>query len=132
VRRGNRVAILCFGTLLPQAMEAAAQFDATVVDMRWVKPIDTDRVLELVRDHALLVTLEENVVAGGAGSAINEFLSEQRASIDVVNLGIPDRLIEHGDHADQLQWAGLDAASIAARIRQRLNSVPYAAFGEVI
>jgi len=119
VRSGERVAILNFGTLLPQAMAAAQQLNATVVDMRWVKPMDEAKVLELSRRYDLLVTLEENVVAGGAGSAVNEFLAAQGQSLSVINLGIPDIFVEHGSHADQLAWTGLDAESILRSIKAR-------------
>ena len=116
VRSGERVAILNFGTLLPQAMSAAQQLNATVVDMRWVKPIDEKMLLDMAQRHSLLVTLEENAVAGGAGAAVNEFLAAQEYPLKVINLGLPDSFIEHGSHADQLAWAGLDANSILQRI----------------
>jgi 1-deoxy-D-xylulose-5-phosphate synthase len=116
VRSGERVAILNFGTLLPEAMAAAKQLNATVADMRWVKPMDEEMVLALAQRHSLLVTLEENAVAGGAGAAVNEFLAAQGQSVSMVNLGIPDIFVEHGSHADQLAWTGLDVASIYQRI----------------
>jgi 1-deoxy-D-xylulose-5-phosphate synthase len=116
VRRGERVAILSFGTLLPQAMCAAQNLNATVVDMRWVKPMDEAMLLAVAERHSLLVTLEENAVAGGAGAAVNEFLAAQGHVMPILNLGIPDTFVEHGAHADQLAWTGLDADSILRRI----------------
>jgi 1-deoxy-D-xylulose-5-phosphate synthase len=120
VRRGERVAILNFGTLLPAALEAAGELDATVVDMRWVKPLDEAAILALAREHELLVTLEENAVAGGAGAGVNEFLAARNMVAPVLNLGLPDRFIEHGSHKDQLSWVGLDSASIVRAISQVL------------
>lgn len=120
VRSGERVAILNFGTLLPQAMVVAQQVNATVVDMRWVKPLDEAMVLAMAQRYALLVTLEENAVAGGAGAAVNEFLAAQGLSPAVLNLGIPDTFVEHGTHADQLAWSRLDAQSILQRIKAKL------------
>jgi len=124
VRSGEHVAILNFGTLLPQAMVAAEQLNATVVDMRWVKPLDEAKILELARHHDLLVTLEENAVAGGAGAAVIEFMAAQGQSLQVINLGIPDMFVEHGSHADQLAWTRLDADSIISRISEALHARP--------
>lgn len=118
-RRGRRVAILNFGVLLPSAMEAADALDATVVDMRWAKPLDQARVLELARSHELLVTLEDNAVAGGAGSAVNELLNREGLLCSMLNLGLPDSFVDHGKRDQQLAWAGLDTAGILEAIRQR-------------
>jgi len=120
VRRGAQVAILNFGALLPQALEAAQALNATVADMRWVKPLDEELVLKLVNQHSLIVTLEENVVSGGAGSAVNEFLNAIGSRQQVLNLGLPDDFVEHGAHKDQLVWTGLDAKSIEDKIAQCL------------
>ena len=108
VRRGARVAILCFGTLLPEALAAAEQLNATVVDMRWVKPLDEEMVLRLAREHQLLVTLEENAVAGGAGSAVSELLNARGIRTSIVHLGLPDVFVEHGEYTEQLTGLGLD------------------------
>jgi len=121
VRQGERVAILSFGTLLAQAMSAASRLNATVIDMRWVKPLDEELVLSVARRHALLVTLEENAVAGGAGAAVNELLASRGQQTAILNLGIPDTFVEHGTHADQLAWTGLDAQSILRRIQDALG-----------
>jgi 1-deoxy-D-xylulose-5-phosphate synthase len=102
--------------MLAPALEAGAAFNATVVNMRFVKPLDEELVRELARNHDLLVTVEENVVAGGAGSAVNECLMAAGLATRVVNLGLPDRFIEHGDHREQLAQCGLDAAGIRRTI----------------
>ena len=116
VRSGKDIAILNFGALLPQAITAAEQLDATVVDMRWVKPLDEKLVLAIAQRHSMLVTLEENAIAGGAGASVNEFLAAQGLTPMLLNLGLPDEFIEHGKQADQLAWTGLDAEGIYTRI----------------
>ena len=118
VRRGERVAILSFGALLKEAMVAAEELNATVVDMRWVKPLDEGMVLALANGHELLVTLEENAVAGGAGSAVNELLTANSIYCTVLNLGLPDQIVEHGSHEEQLSWTGLDAPGILRNVKQ--------------
>ena len=115
-REGKRIALLAFGSMLAPALEAGAAFNATVVNMRFVKPLDEELVRGLARTHDLLVTVEENVVAGGAGSAVNECLMAAGLPTRVVNLGLPDRFIEHGDHREQLAQCGLDAAGIRRTI----------------
>ena len=120
-REGRRVALLAFGSMLSPALEAGTAFDATVVNMRFVKPLDEECVRELARTHELLITIEENAVAGGAGGAVNEFLAAAGLTTRVVNLGLPDRFIEHGEHGDQLAACGLDAAGIRRAI---LRHVP--------
>ncbi len=117
VREGRQVALLNFGTLLPQAMQAADALGCTVVDMRWVKPLDERLLLDVAQHHELLVTLEENAVAGGAGAGVNEFLASAGITRPLLNLGLPDEFIEHGSHADQLTWCGLDADSLRERIK---------------
>ncbi|SHF27826.1 1-deoxy-D-xylulose-5-phosphate synthase [Modicisalibacter ilicicola DSM 19980] len=120
-RRGKRVALLAFGSLNVPAAEAAERLDATHLNMRSVKPLDRDAVLEAARHHDLLVTLEDNAVAGGAGSAVNELLASEGVRAGVLNLGLPDAFIEHGKPAELLRECGLDAESIEASIRQRLD-----------
>ncbi len=121
VREGERVAILNFGTLLPEAMAAAEKLNATVVDMRWVKPMDEARILELAQDHPLLVTVEEGATAGGAGAGVNEFLLSKGLTPQVINLGLPDEFIEHGSHEEQLQAVQLDSHGISKRIELALG-----------
>ena len=120
-RRGEKVAILCFGTLHQQASKAAEALNATVANMRFVKPLDTQLIAELSASHDLLVTVEENAVMGGAGSAVNEWLLAQGISLPVLNLGLPDIYVEHAKPAEMLAECGLDAAGIEAAIRARLD-----------
>lgn len=115
-RQGQRVAILSFGSLLSQALEAADKLGASVANMRFVKPLDEDLVVRMADSHELLVTLEENVVQGGAGSAVNEFLARIQHPSRALNLGLPDRFIEHASSEQQLQEAGLDSAGIVRSI----------------
>jgi 1-deoxy-D-xylulose-5-phosphate synthase len=122
-REGSRVAILNFGTLLGSALEAGEQLDATVVDMRFVKPLDKEIILSLAKSHALLVTLEENSIAGGAGSAVSELLAEQAVVMPILQLGLPDQFINHANHPQQLAMAGLDAQQILSRIQERLDRI---------
>jgi 1-deoxy-D-xylulose-5-phosphate synthase len=122
-RHGSRsgVALLAFGSMLKPALEAGEEFDATVVDMRFVKPLDEALVSELASRHGLLVTLEENAVMGGAGSAVAEALAARGVTTPLLQLGLPDRFVDHGDQAQLLASVGLDRAGIAAAIRARLE-----------
>ena len=121
-RQGQRVAILNFGTLHANALLAAEALDATVANMRFVKPLDTELLQQLADSHELLVTLEENAIMGGAGSAVNEWLLAQGIQVQVLNLGLPDLYIEHDKPASMLAECGLDAAGIERAIRQRLSA----------
>jgi 1-deoxy-D-xylulose-5-phosphate synthase len=123
VRSGKQVAILNFGALLPHALLAANQLNATVVDMRWVKPMDTKIIETLADEYDLLVTLEDNAISGGAGSGVNQCLVERHLLVGVLNLGIPDAFIEHGASEDQHAWIGLDGPGIERAIKAKLNSV---------
>jgi 1-deoxy-D-xylulose-5-phosphate synthase len=116
-RRGRRIAILAFGSRVAAALEAGERLDATVVNMRFVKPLDAQLVSELADTHELIVTVEENTVQGGAGSAVNEALLAESRAIHILNLGIPDRFIAHADQQQQLADCGLDAAGIQAAIK---------------
>jgi len=118
-RRAQRIAMLVFGAPLAAALTAAEEFDATVANMRFVKPLDEALVLDLARTHDALVTIEENVVAGGAGSAVAEFLAAADVVVPLLHLGLPDAFIDHGDPALLLAQAGLDAKGIAASIAAR-------------
>ena len=122
-REGSKVAILNFGTLLGSALQASEQLDATVVDMRFVKPLDKEMILSLANSHELLVTLEENSIAGGAGSAVSEFLAEQAVVMPILQLGLPDQFIDHANHQQQLEMVGLDAQQILSRIQERLDRI---------
>nr|WP_315170919.1 1-deoxy-D-xylulose-5-phosphate synthase [uncultured Limnohabitans sp.] len=118
-RQGQGIAILAFGTLLAPALKAAEALNATVVNMRWVKPLDTEMLAKVAQDHAQLVTVEEGSIMGGAGSAVAEALQQLGLVRPVLHLGLPDVFIEHGDHAQLLAAQGLDAAGIEASIRKR-------------
>jgi 1-deoxy-D-xylulose-5-phosphate synthase len=119
-REGKQIAILNFGTLLIAALQAADRLNASVVDMRFVKPLDTAMLDAMGQHHALLVTLEENTVEGGAGSAVAEYFIAQGNDIALLQLGLPDTFIDHGTHAQQLAQCGLDATGIESAIRKRL------------
>lgn len=120
-RQGKDVAILCFGTLHANALQAAEILNASVANMRFVKPLDVELIRQLAGSHQLLVTLEENAVMGGAGSAVSEWLAAERFSVPVLNLGLPDRYVEHAKPAEMLAECGLDASGIEAAIRSRLD-----------
>ncbi len=107
VRQGEKVAILSFGALLGDALQAAEQLDATVADMRFVKPLDGALIRQLAQNHDRLITLEENAVVGGAGSAVNEFVLNHNLAVSVRNIGLPDRFIEHGDPVRLRQESGV-------------------------
>jgi 1-deoxy-D-xylulose-5-phosphate synthase len=119
-REGKRVAILAFGSMLKPSLDAGAELDATVVNMRFVKPLDVDLVAQLAASHELLVTVEENAVMGGAGSAVAEALAGRGLATPLLQLGIPDRFVDHGEQAQVLASVGLDRAGILASIRARL------------
>jgi len=124
-RRGDGgMALLCFGVMLTPALALAERFDATVVNMRFVKPLDLELLREIASTHAGLVTLEDNAVAGGAGSACAEALDAEGLTTPRLHIGIPDRFTEHGSRADCLAAAGLDTASIGAAIELWRNQVP--------
>ena len=118
-RQGRRTLVLAFGSLLYPALQAAERLDATVANMRWVKPMDTELLERLAREHDEIVTLEEGSVMGGAGSAVLEALQSLNIQRPVLQLGLPDVFIEHGDPAKLLALQGLDAEGIEAAIRQR-------------
>jgi 1-deoxy-D-xylulose-5-phosphate synthase len=118
-RQGEKLAILAFGTLLAPALEAAEKLNATVVNMRWVKPLDVDLLAQIAQSHAQLVTVEEGCIMGGAGSAVAEALQQLNLQRSVLHLGLPDVFIEHGDPAKLLALQGLDAVGMEASIRQR-------------
>jgi len=122
-RSGHRIALLAFGSMVAPALAAAAEFDASVADMRFVKPLDGALVLQLARSHDALVTLEENALLGGAGSAVLEVLAESNLKVPVLQLGLPDRFVDHGDTALLLKECGLDMAGITAAIRERFGAI---------
>ena len=123
-RTGRKIAILAFGTVLHPALAAGEVLDATVVDMRFAKPLDEALVQDLARTHDGLVTVEEGCIAGGAGSAVGECLAQAGMAVPLLHLGLPDQFIEHGDPAKLLSACGLDAAGIEQSIRQRFLPRP--------
>lgn len=123
-RKGRRIAILAFGTLLYPALEAAEALDATVVNMRWAKPLDTELLLRVAAEHEALVTVEEGCIMGGAGSAVGEALNAAGVQRPLLQLGLPDVFIEHGDPAKLLALQGLDAAGMRRSIAERFGALP--------
>ena len=121
-RQGQRIAMLAFGSLLYPALQAAERLGATVVNMRWAKPLDTELLLQIASSHDALVTIEEGVVMGGAGSAVAEALAAAQIAKPLLQLGLPDAFIEHGDPARLLALQGLDAAGIQRSIEARFLS----------
>ena len=119
-RQGKHVAILAFGSMLAPALVVGQALNATVVNMRFIKPLDESLVLKLACTHELLVTVEENMVSGGAGSAVNECLAARGVVADCLNLGLPDRFVEHGERAELLADCGLNADGIRLAILQRI------------
>jgi len=120
-RQGEKVAILVFGTLLKAAEKSAEALNATLVDMRFVKPLDEALIKELAGTHQLLVTVEENVIKGGAGSAVNEFLAAIKSEVKVINLGLPDKFLDHGKSEQMLAECGLDSVGITAAIKKVIS-----------
>ncbi|MEM9102357.1 MAG: 1-deoxy-D-xylulose-5-phosphate synthase [Pseudomonadota bacterium] len=121
VASGTGIALLSFGAVLPEAQKAADYFGATLVDMRFIKPLDESRLHELVQSHDLIVTVEENAVIGGAGSAVNEFCHHSGYVVDILNLGLPDKFIEHGDPETIKKRHGVSGESFIATIQKRLD-----------
>ncbi|MFP5411924.1 MAG: 1-deoxy-D-xylulose-5-phosphate synthase, partial [Gammaproteobacteria bacterium] len=121
-RQGRRIAILAFGTMLAPALAAGEALDATVVNMRFVKPVDADLLAELAATHEAFVTVEEHVVMGGAGSAVAEAMAARRLVLPLLQLGLPDRFIDHGEQAQLLRLEGLDGAGIERSVRERFGA----------
>lgn len=119
-RHGKKIALLAFGAMVAPALIAGNELDATVVNMRFVKPLDETLIKKLASEYELLVTIEENVLMGGAGSAVAEFINSQNIKISILHLGLPDRFIEHGDSKTLLADCGLDAEGIVKAVQQRL------------
>ena len=120
-RQGKGVALLAFGTLLYPALQSAAALNATVVNMRWAKPLDTELLLQVAASHEALVTLEEGALMGGAGSAVLEALHDAGVHLPVLRLGVPDVFTDHGDPVKIMSMLGLDHVGIEASVRQRFN-----------
>lgn len=121
-RQGNSVAILAFGSMLAPALQAAEVINASVVDMRFVKPLDEELIGDMTTSHQLIVTIEENAVMGGAGSAVNEFLLQSNYQIPVLNLGLPDRFLDQGKVPEMLASVSLDSDHIVHAIKAKLKA----------
>ena len=129
IKRGKGVVILAFGSSLQPAAEVSSRIGASLVNMRFVKPLDIDVIKEMAQNHELVVTVEENAVIGGAGSGVNEILAAEGILVNILNIGIPDRFIEHGSRTDCLAMADLDADGIFEQVNNRLkimNTIPAA------
>lgn len=122
LRQGKRIALLAFGSMVQVAGQVAEQMDATLINMRFIKPIDQAAIMAAAEQHELLVTMEENAVMGGAGSAVAEALNAQGVTAKLLQLGLPDAYLDHGKPADMLALAGLNAEGIVTAIKQRLES----------
>lgn len=120
-RAGHSAAILAFGSMVKPALEASETLDATVVDMRFVKPIDEQLIRELAVSHQLIVTIEENVTMGGAGSAVNEFLTKANIKVATLNLGLPDKFLDHGKASDMLASVSLDRKGVIQSVQNKLD-----------
>jgi 1-deoxy-D-xylulose-5-phosphate synthase len=118
-RRGSRIAMLAFGAMVSVAEQVGVEFDLTVVNMRFVKPLDRSLLLELARTHAGFVTLEDNAVMGGAGSAVAELLAAEGIVLPIQHLGLPDAWLEHASREQVLATAGLDAAGVRKALLER-------------
>ena len=116
VRNGEKLAILAFGPLLHQCQAVAAERNATLVDMRFIKPLDEAMLLQLVADHSHFVTIEDNALIGGAGSAVNDVLLRQGCNVKVLNLGLPDQFVKHGSQQEIYAELGLDSEGISKQI----------------
>ena len=123
IRQGEKIAILNFGTLLPNAKDVAEKLNATIIDMRFVKPIDEARILDVAQTHDIIVTLEENAIQGGAGSAVTEILNSHRKPTALLQLGLPDFFIPQGTQQEIMADLGLDSAGIEEKIQQFLKNV---------
>jgi 1-deoxy-D-xylulose-5-phosphate synthase len=122
VKRGKDVAILSFGSCLQDCEVVAAAIGASLVNMRFVKPLDADVINEIAHSHKLVVTVEENAVMGGAGSAVNELLAATGGSFNILNIGLPDHYIEHGTRQDCLAMARLNSGGILEQVNKRLEA----------
>jgi 1-deoxy-D-xylulose-5-phosphate synthase len=120
-RKGENIAILAFGSMLKPSLEAAEELNATVANMRFVKPLDDDLILSLAANHSLLVTVEENTIMGGAGSAVLESLENKGITASVLQLGLPDIFIDQGDPAQMLVDCGRDKVGIIKAIKKKLS-----------
>ena len=123
VCEGGSIAILVFGELLNKVFDISKKLSLTLIDMRFAKPLDANKINELSRTHKYFITIEDNVVMGGAGSAVNEYITENSLDINIINLGIPDRIISHGSQDELYAEIGLDKKSLEIKINELYNHI---------
>ena len=123
IQRGEKVAILVFGQLLNEVIDISKKLSLTLIDMRFAKPFDKERIDELSITHQHIITIEDNVVAGGAGSSINEYIIQKGYEITITNFGIPDHFISHGSQSELYSEVGLDKKSLEYRINEIYNHI---------
>ncbi len=123
IYKGKRIALLVFGHLINNLFEISMKLSLTLVDMRFVKPLDTNKIDVLAKDHDCIVTVEDNVVIGGAGSSVNEYINQKGLKINIINLGVPDEVISHGSQEDLYRQIGLDKKSLEIKINEIYNQL---------
>ena len=123
VCEGGSIAILVFGELLNKVFDISKRLSLTLIDMRFAKPLDTNKINELSKTHKSFITLEDNVVMGGAGSAVNEYIIEKGLDVNIINLGIPDKIISHGSQDELYAEIGLDKKSLEIKINELYNHI---------
>ena len=123
VCKGSKIAILVFGELIKNVLDISRELSLTLVDMRFIKPLDKQRINELALTHSYFITIEDSVVAGGAGSSINEYIYDAALKVDVINLGIPDRVVSHGSQDELYTEIGLDKKSLEIKINEIYNLI---------
>ena len=123
VCKGTLIAILVFGELLNKIIDISNKLSLTLIDMRFAKPLDTNKITELSKTHKYFITLEDNVITGGAGSAVNEHISKEGLDINIINLGIPDEIISHGSQEELYKQIGLDKKSLEIKINELYNYI---------
>ena len=131
IRDGERVALLAFGSMVDPCRDVAGRLGATLIDMRFVKPLDREAILRAAQTHERLVTVEENAIAGGAGSAVNELLAAEHSAVPVLNLGLADTFLQHGTREEVLHLAGLDREGILASVQRFVGDAPAGAAARV-
>jgi 1-deoxy-D-xylulose-5-phosphate synthase len=122
LRQGSDLAILAFGSMVEPCRGVAEQLNATLINMRFVKPLDREAILSAAARHSHLVTVEENAIAGGAGSGVSEVLAAAGRAVDILHIGLDDKFIQHGTREECLHQAGLDSEGILARIIRRFGA----------
>ncbi|WP_039719727.1 transketolase C-terminal domain-containing protein, partial [Candidatus Riesia pediculischaeffi] len=122
-RLGKRIAILNFGTLIEEAKVVSNRLDTTLVDMRFIKPLDERTILKIVRNHQVLVTLEENCILGGAGSGVNEYILKNKLFVPILNIGLPDQFIQQGNRTEMYEEIGLNSDGIEKAIQNYCDGI---------